>query len=143
MDATSRANPSLRSIMAEVRAASAAAAQLRRDRDNARRRERRALQRDVDFLTERRAQLLRLEETWYDRLPWSRASLVERRERIEGRIRGLTRPCEDCRALIVGRRADRRYCSNRCRQRAYRQRRAALHNGGAAAAPPRRGSSSR
>ncbi len=40
------------------------------------------------------------------------------------RLKDGPRRCEGCKEILDGQRADARYCSNSCRQRAYRQRRA-------------------
>jgi hypothetical protein len=52
------------------------------------------------------------------------AELEERRElRRQARA---DRPCQGCGRLFTGSRSDSRYCSNACRQRAYRQRQVEL-----------------
>lgn len=48
-----------------------------------------------------------------------------RKERIsDERLKAGPRRCEECQEILDGQRAEARYCSNACRQKAYRQRRA-------------------
>ena len=55
---------------------------------------------------------------------WSDESILVR---VEQRGIGHARPCEQCSKQFVMMRADARFCSNACRQRAYRRRQANEH----------------